>query len=398
VEQQPTSISGHIPEDELLIEWIETEPTCSDLVCQAKGEQSRSYFLRQVGYAIRYVLSFVVADASEFHGKNFVTRELKEHSQLTARWVSGASLLNAITNQPLLYFALKDFGNPGAWIFSLTLNLIILKFTNDGGTAVAGRKINNRLWASAGVFGLVLMSFLQSFVAAIGCELMNNGSNLSQLKAEELIRFQEDKVQALQPDLENYKKVEAKRVQLQQELKQLDRSDPRWDSVYVRLYGPYAERKRDWSQVPEENLPLDQQAQRLLTKASQQTDATRDQWKKVKAKQIELGNDILFLKQELPALYSLHFDATGELRSGVDAVRLATLNFFDKFAKGDFAGLGFPLFFLCLSMITSAGACLMTIAHAQREDTQMSRDETVGEAISGWLEDIRRDHLNRRLG
>ena len=62
------------------------------------------------------------------------------------------------------------------------------------------------------------------------------------------------------------------------------------------------------------------------------------------------------------------------------------VSLYQKVLSLDVASLGFPLFFFLLSVVTSGIACWLTLAHAQRQDVQMSRDELVSEAIQAQVE------------
>lgn len=333
-----------------------------------------------------FIKNLLFANSEELYGKNIATAELVEHSQLTARVISIGSLLNAITNQPILFFAFKDFGNVPAIMASLILNLLIIKFTNDNGTAVAGRKYGNTAWAKAGAGGMISMSILLSLAAAVGSEAMNNRPELSRVKAIEqidrLTRNLEDMPatsMAYQSTLQEY---EAK----YREFQGMSRSHPNWNQNYSRLFGTWADRNRDWSRVPTENLPLEQRMLRLQREAAKTKEEAQQRWAEKLAKRHELGDDVLFLQQQMPQLFARHFDENYELRSGTETIRLAMVNLHNKLTQGDIAGLGFPLFFLLLSVISSGVACWMTLGHAEREDTKMSRNDAVGEALNGYLE------------
>ena len=332
--------------------------------------------------------NLILANPAEFHGQNIVTDELVEHSQLTARVISIGSLLNAITNQPILFFAFKDFGNVTAIVSSLILNVLIVKFTNDNGTAVAGRKHGNRAWAMAGAAGMISMSILQSIAAGVGCEAMNNRPELNHLKAALLIEQQTEKLAAMPATTPA---SEAARQEFETALQQyqtMNRSHPNWNALHVRLFGTWGERDRNWRPVSTENLPLEQRMLRLQQEAAAIKEQTQQRWAEKLAKRHELGDDVLFLAKEMPELFERHFDENYDLRSGTETIRLAAVNLNHKVMQGDIAGLGFPLFFLVLSVVTSGVACWLTIAHALREDTAMSRNDAVGAAINAYLEDL----------
>lgn len=334
------------------------------------------------------VKHLLLANADEFHGKYYVDDELEEHSQLTARAISIASVFNAITNQPILFFAFKDFGNLLAIIASIVLNLLIVKFTNDNGTAVAGRKHGNRGWAMAGAAAMLAMSLLQSVAAVVGSEAMNNRPELARLKAMELIERHGRNLEDMPVTSVEAEKARRDYEATLREYEQTDKNDPKWDTLYVKLFGRWTDRNRDWSQVPTENLPLEQRMLRLENEAAKQKAEARQAWAQKLVRRQQVGDDVLFLEQEMSQLFARHFNENYELRSGTETIRLAMVNLYDKLLRGDIAGLGFPLFFMVLSVVTSGAACWLTLAHARREDTQMSRNDAVGEAINSYLDDL----------
>lgn len=331
-----------------------------------------------------FLLGFIWANPQQFYGKKWVTDELVEHSQLTATVISTASLVNAITNQPILFFAFKEFGVL-AFIFSPMLNLLLVRFTNENGTAVAGRKRGNKNWAKAGAAAMIAMSILQSLAAAIGSEALNNRPELSSLKALEIIETQTQKLEDIPATTPAYLSARQEYEQLRQELPN-DRNDPNWDTLYVKLYGSWSDRDRNWRTVPTENLPAEQRMFRLREEAIAIKEQAQQDWSNKLAKRNQIGDDVLFLAQEMPQLFARHFDENYQLISGTEIIRLAMLNLTDKVMRFDIAGLGISLGWMVVSVVSSAAACWMTLAHARREDVIMSRDDAVGEAIEAYLE------------
>jgi hypothetical protein len=344
--------------------------------------------VKQLAKPAIWVKHLLFANSDEFHGKNYVTDELVEHSRLTARVISIGSLLNAITNQPILFFAFKDFGNFPAISASLVLNLLIIKFTNDNGTAVAGRKHGNRGWVMAGAAAMLTMSLLQSVAAGVGSEAMNNRPELARLKAMELIERHGRNLEDMPVTSVEAEKARERYEKMLREYENTPKDDPKWDTLHVKLFGSWADRNRDWSQVPTENLPLEQRMLWLEKKAAKPKAEARQAWAQKLARRQQVGDDVLFLEQEMPQLFARHFNEGYELRSGTETIRLAMVNLYYKLLRGDVAGLGFPLFFMVLSVVTSGAACWLTLAHARREDTQMSRNDAVGEAINAYLDDL----------
>ncbi len=342
--------------------------------------------LVRVLLVLHFLKNLIFANPEEFHGKYYITRQLEEHSRLTARVISVGSIFNAITNQPLLFFAFKDFGLILGLSASLILNLLIIKFTNDNGTVVAGGKSSHRPWSKVGTWGMIAMSTVQSIAAPVGMEAMNNRPELARLKATELIERQTQTLEDMPVTTIAYERARQEYEEALQKFQMMSRSQGNWDTDYVRLFGAWEDRDRNWQEVPTENLPLEQRMLRLQQEAGAAKEQAQRDWGEKLAKRQQLGDDVLFLQAEMPQLFALNFQANYELRSGTETVRLAALNLYNKLIQGDLAGLGFPLLFMFLSVITSGVACGLSLAHAQREDVAMSRDEAVGEAINAHLE------------
>lgn len=176
-----------------------------------------------------------------------------------------------------------------------------------------------------------------------------------------------------------------------QELGKMNRQHPLWNSTYIRLYGSYGERNKNWNLVPTGQLPVCLRITRLESESLAAYKTAKAQLEAKLIRRTDMGNDLAFLKQEMPKVYQRIFIdkgdiTTAEIASGVDAVAIASENFFGKLGRGDFASLGFALFFFSLSIITSAFAVMKTIRYAEREDVMMSRDEAISRERELWLE------------
>lgn len=345
---------------------------------------------QKIAPIVKLFKHILFANPEEFHGKSYVPKELEDHSKLTARSISIASIINAITNQPILFFGFRDMGNLPAWIISIVLNILMIKFTNEMGTIAAGGKQGKRgFWSFAGTIGMIGMSILQSVPAVVGSEALGNGSGLAIIKAEELLKIQETRVKNMKPlpdpELEKYQKDFQ---EIKQEYDKLQQGDPNWDTRYVQLYGTFADKDRDWSKEDIVKLPLGQKVARLQARQNEEIQKTQKDWEKRDGRRQAINDAVAFLQKELPDLFNQHFNEDYNIKSGTELIRLATLNVWTKTNAGDWAGLGFPIFWLALSLVTSTAACCLTIAHARREDVEVSRDPKVGEAISQYLYDL----------
>ncbi|MGL5061010.1 MAG: hypothetical protein ACRC62_13630 [Microcoleus sp.] len=375
-----------------LLTSIEQDPEYVHLREQAKNPPTTEKPKNFRQKLLNILKELVIADPKAFHGTAVVSKDLAKQATLTAGTVTVSSLLNCLTNYPLLFYAFKDMGSSPAWVLTSLCNILILKFTNDTTTAVSSRTKYNKTWQFWAIAASLSINTLQSIASFVGTELMLNQSGLSQLKAAESIQKQIQQVETLkQFDSPQYQQARQRCQEGEQQLSQLDRTNPRWESLYAQLHGTWGERNSNWNQVPLEKLPTCRQVVRLETEASQNYETAKKNIGQLLVVRSQMGNDLEFLKQKMPLVYQQHFTPAGEITSGIEATRMAIFSCTNKLLSGDIAGMGFPLFMLLLSVITSGYACAMTIALAFREDTAKSFNDAVKNQRDFWLEERRRE-------
>jgi hypothetical protein len=385
-----------------LIQWIESHPEYSALVEQARQDHrvnpqsSRPQLVQQQWRkGVDWAKGQVFARGDELYGNAIVTPKVKDDANVTARVATGANLLNFVGIMPVLLFSFKSVPLLGAPL-ALVSALLLLKFSNDTAAAVARGARGCKTWAaSAAIFGFIPLSLIQSLVSGISTELFNNQSSLIQYRAKELVeqRFVgEDKQLASLKVLSSPAYLAAQRQcnTGQAELQRLPKTDPRWNSLQVRLYGSYNERNKDWSSLPLNMLPVCERVERLEQENQVKVDAAETRLQGLRASQIRLGNDVMFLKGNVPSVYQQHFQAQAgsseeEFRSGAEAVAVAAEHFFTNLAQGRWNQLGLSLFFFSLSIITSTAACVMVIYFGRREDVQMSWSDEIRQERDRWL-------------
>jgi hypothetical protein len=175
----------------------------------------------------------------------------------------------------------------------------------------------------------------------------------------------------------------------------MGKDNPNRDALHIRLYGSWAERQKDWRNTPTEQLPLCFKASRLEEETFQAYENAKQRLAQKLNRRLEIANDLIFLAEEMPGLYQSNFTPEGEIASPVMQVQMATLSFFGKLTRGEWANLGFALFFFSLSIITSAISLMITIKYAQREDVQKSRDEDFEQKRNAELETLWRDLVEK---
>ncbi|MBR8832275.1 MAG: hypothetical protein N5P05_003528 [Chroococcopsis gigantea SAG 12.99] len=388
---------------EILIKYIEQHPKYQELVeCAKQGKPLPKELKIWHRKAIDNLLSVVRCKPEDYYGKAYVTEVIKVEAKKTAGINTAANWIDGVSNLPLYVFSFKSLGLWGSFGAGLVLDVLVLWCCNLMAAKAVSTKPDyfknggkGKLCSSAkgAIFGLIFLNVIKSVVSGVGVELLNNQSELNRQKADQVADVYLDKLKNTPTGLDNHQYIKAvSQCQSgQQDLKALQPGDPRWDSTYVNIYGAYADRNLDRSSVPTQQLPLCLQAKRLEQESSKKYQEAQKQFNFLSFKRADAGNDLVFLKQNLRNIYYQNFIdkgdvSTAEIANGVEAVSIATENFFGKLSRGQFSQLGFSIFFFSLSMITSAVSVIVTITHARRDDILMSRNESIARERHLWLE------------
>ncbi len=388
---EPSSLS----DAELLVKYIEQDSRCRKVVeLTKKGKtlppESQS--------PLQWLISLLIASPKDYHGKAYVTDSVKTQAGITANTNTIANWVDFISNYPFYFFSFQFLGNIPGVILGLLLDAGILFSSNLTASAVANRHQKNKSWARVGIQGMIALSLLKSIVSGVGVELLNNPSGIKQETANYLIERQINAIEAENEkilDSEGTKNAQQACQQGEAEFRQMGKNNPNRDALHIRLYGTWGERNKDWQNTPTEQLPLCVKASRLETQTFQAYENAKEKLSRQLNRRLEIGNDVIFLAEEMSGLYQSNFTPEGEIASPVMQVQMATLSFFGKLTRGEWANLGFALFFFSLSIITSAISVMMTIKYAQREDVQKSRDEDFAQKRNAELEKLWRDLVEK---
>jgi len=332
----------------------------------------------------------ILTDPEELHGPNYVTEEVREASTVTATAINVSNTIDGVSIFPLLLYSVKDMG-PIGFIFALALALMMTKFTNGMGKAVATRKPGNRIWSACATVPMLAMNVLMSGTSLVAPELSLNQAHLAELRAKELVAEQKNKVNDVQPDLRAVNDAEAKCQDFEQKAANYPEGTTARNDYFIKANGLYQEKNRDWKSVlaqeGQAKVPFCPLAKLLREDVLKVSQVAQADWEKQKAQIVRSASYAAGVKQIMPALYEQNFDANGQLISGTEATRLAIESTTSKLMTGNWNGLGFSLFFFATSVITSGGACALAIAHSFRKDIQMSFDESLQIQLDEFLED-----------
>ncbi len=377
---------NQLSQADLLVKFIEQDPSCSEVFEVTKQGQTLTPKTQSL---LEKTASLFIASPNDFYGNIYVTNELKKHANITAHTNTVANLVDFISNAPFYYFSFQFLGNIPAVILGLFLDTGVLYFSNITAANTANRNKKNRAWANIGMLGMISISMVKSLVSGIGVELLNNPTGIQQEAANYLINEQIEKIKYLKtlnsPQYDNAKQECEKGENI---LRNMTKDDRQYHSKYAEYYGTWSERKTNWDNAPLSKLPVCHRVQRLEKAHYSNYENAKNDLNKKLTRRTEIGNDLTFLKQEFPEVYNFNFDKNGNLKSPVTQVQMATLSFFGKLSRGEFANLGFALFWFSLSLISSAVAVLITITYSCRQDVLKSRDEDFARQRDIQLEEI----------
>jgi hypothetical protein len=389
------AVSPDSAEQELL-DWAQysSDPEVQRLVEQARTGDEQPVARPLWKQALAGAWQKLTPRSQDFYGTAAVSPELRRDAKLTTSLVSLATWLNFLSTQPLLWFAFGALG-PLRLVPSVGFNLLLLGLTNISATATAKAKPNNRSWSRWALMGLISINVIQSLLAGMGTELMLSRSKLQLRKAEELteqvIAQRESEVERLEqaPQDSRFASVQQQCQKNTQKLDQLEHGSPQWDILYIRTFGTLEEKDKDWSQLDYSNLPVCQRVERLRQNHSDKVAARRQELQALKNQRQQATSDKRFLQQQFPGKYERNFTQDGELESGNELFGIAGLYFFENLVKGNFAQLGFSLFFFFLSLSTSLMAMGMSMDMAKRNDAQRSRSDAVASERDRWFDELR---------
>lgn len=338
-------------------------------------------------------LCFVNPD--DLHGKVYVTEDLEKNSNLTARVITIANGINAFPNLPFLFFCFQNMGFLVASLTTVGITGGIFGIGNIFGGAVARNKPGNKIWSRWAFVGLVSLNIIQTAASGIGIELINNRSKLDGMYAttitNEYLAKKEQKVEDLATINDpSYEAIQQKCEAGEAKLNSLSRTNPLWDSFFVKLYGLHDERNKNWEKIPFQQLPICRQVTRIQDENNLKYEKASNDYQFLLTARVDAGSDVQFLKSNALSAYQQHFNDNGEMKSSPMLVGLATQEVYSKLFSSQWTELGLSFFIFGISLITSIASCLMALYHASSEDVQLSYDQELQGKINDYFNNMRK--------
>lgn len=302
----------------------------------------------------------------ELHGRAS-TREIRERSNLTGAFGTGANSINLILTQP--FFA--ALSGP---VVGTVIGVGVYWLSNLSQKIAVRAADERRPWGNRGYLGFVLLSILQTGLSPWGTALLLFRSDLNNQLAERVVvEFVNSDVQF---EVEAAKEKKKLAVEKQEECDDLlteynqkkNAGDLAYDRPFILALGKYManEPANRWAGIPIGSLPACPAADRLEIEA----DAQMEQAQKLVSRrnaEIQTGygdSYVTYLKVERPDLFEAYFISSilgTRIRSGVTELAEAQA----LVVSGKSGPTLVMIVFTLLSAITSYTALALTFHHSK---------------------------------
>lgn len=344
---------------------------------------------------LRILQQLLIVNPEDLHGTVYVSKDTEKLSRNTAGAITIANWINGISNLPLLIFVFQGI-NP---IISASIALIftggLLSISNVFGASVAKYKPGNRAWSLLGGFvSLVGINIIQTGATGVGIEILNNRSELNSLYASQLaqdyLTAKENNINKIsQSENPNYAIIKERCDLGVERLTSLSSNNPTRDTLYVSLYGTFAQKDLNWNNLPFEKLPICRQVTRLESDKNQAIQTAIAEYQTLSNQRIAIGSDLKFLETQLPNIFREKFDPQGNIKSSTTLVGLATTQVYQKLLNENWSELGLSGLMFAVSAITSFAACVMALTHALSKEVQLSYNQDLQLEIDEYFQELR---------
>ena len=390
-----------------LLRSIEANPRCSDLVERAKNpkKQNRKYGNETQGTINKILKTLgIVVDPKDLHGNSFVSENLARTARITARVVIVSAVINCTFTLPLLYYIFSFLGFLPSCVASFISNCGLAAFSNNTATLTATRSKDNSVVSVISGTGFLAVASVLTVASAVGAELFSNQAELATIVASEKATVFVDETHQLLNDVPYKSKLDAAKSQCEENLGQLallpEGSIERND-LFRRTWGGWNTYEQYFLSASGSNTyvqsisPENAASKPICVQEAVYQKAVNDSTREIEAelsqlqrRRTQLGNDVKFLKTEASDIHDQLFTSEGYLKDGALAVKVALDNLVTKLQEGRWNELGFSIFLLSISAITSSIACLLTFSLAALKDAEKAACPVVREEILSSLKDI----------
>ena len=410
-----------------LVNWIESRPELKDLRIQAEEvqavyNQSESQkkerikpvrdknILETKTQFYSKLLQTIWVPPKNLRGKAYSTASVDSTLGTTSKMLSISSLWDFFCTLPLFTFGLAPLA-----IVSLPA-AVILSYLILWASNVAGEKSTDRhdkIQSKSATFSLVaflLLSLTKTAFSGVGIDLVLGSSGIQAkyadtLAAEQLEKREKDFKENVLPESEALKtsKVDCSRHEEEIKAKNSNRGSRQgelaYQSAYVRAYGTLKEQSARQGNSPSQIIKKYGSIGQVRGSCAQRDLRTALHTYKINSAKDELASKrkalnsmpaLNFLRENENATFQEHFKVTGsnniEWQNGTTAVAQATIQYMNKLTSGEFAQIGFSLFFFIISLILSITATLLLYQVSTTPELKASFDDDVLDQLNDRLQ------------
>ena len=410
-----------------LVNWIESRPELKDLRMQAEevqavynqSEKQRKERIKPVRdksilqtkmHFYSKLLQTIWVPPKNLRGKSYSTASVDSTLGTTSKMLSISSLWDFFCTLPLFTFGLAPLA-----VVSLPA-AVILSYLILWASNVAGEKSTDRhdkIQSKSATFSLVaflLLSLTKTAFSGVGIDLVLGSSGIQAkyadtLAAQQLEKREKDFKENILPESEALKTSKDDCSRLEEEIQAANanrgsrQGELAYQSAYVRAYGTLKEQSARQGNSPSQIIKKYGSIGQVRGSCAQKDLWTALHTDKINSAKDELASKrkalnsmpaLAFLQENENATFQEHFKLTKsdsiEWQNGTTAVAQATIQYMNKLTSGEFAQIGFSLFFFIISLILSITATLLLYQVSTTPELKASFDDDVLDQLNDRLQ------------
>ena len=399
-----------------LIKWIEAqadlahlkkaaaESTCiyypqsDEIVESSSGDFSAVVTGQDRSTGKRILNALGIVAPRSLRGESYASKGLDNKMANASITISACNIWDFISGMPVLNLMFIGLLGSASWLGALAASWVILLVDKETSKGAANRSKSNIGSANVLLTVFIMLSLIRTFFAGVGFDLLIGKQGIAARYAEEVAKSQISKdkqehsrlIKNESPQLKNFS---GKCKEYTEQLKSIDRDNPKFDSLYLLAFGSLQE--------GDTNKSLS--FQQLLSKYGGQVENVPGDCNKEK---VQIGLDysraerlgflidrklasmnslppLKYLKEVEPALFEENFKIVNqksgevEFRNGLVAVGQATTQFYGDIARGKIAELGLSLMWMLISIVLCYLAVQLLWTLSLQTETKASFDESL---------------------
>jgi hypothetical protein len=341
----------------------------------------------------------------DLHGRQAVTRGVRDQSHLPAQMLSASTLLDFVGSLGLFKFIFQS--SPlGAFPPALVFSGLLLYLSHRSGGGMVNRLKSNGM-ASVSIAVFLAIATAQSLTTGVGVFLFSGQTKVVNHRAAELAGSDfERRRQRLASwrDPASNRLLLADLATCEQNMRRLDAvgaNNPAYQQLSVETFGLWQDRRvpptgqprwvlQDWAR---ERWPICPRAAANKADLERRIDGESRQLEELEQKLQEAPSAAAFLRQHQPQVFAEHFrvlpDGTVEMKDSLKAFG-AAWDFFWSPPADSRSDLTLSMLLMWISIGTSTAAFLFLLRFSLKDETKMSFSEACGHHRAELLSELQR--------